>query len=267
MNITRTPIVLALAALLPLSAAAADKKDADALPAPIQVLQNQGLDIIDTFSAPDGLTGYAATANGRPLTIYLTKDKQHAIIGTLLDAEGNNLSVEPVQKLITEPQNKEVWAALQDSSNWVADGNDDADRIIYMFDDPECPYCHLFWQKARPWVEAGKVQIRHVMVGIITQESPAEAAAIMAAKDPAKALDEHQKNYRGEGRNGVDASKVTEKAKGQIDMNELMMRKFGISGTPALYYLRKDGNIGSVRGMPQPDDMEEVMGSPMPENK
>ncbi len=53
------------------------------------------------------------------------------------------------------------------------DGKDNAPKIIYMFSDPNCPYCNRFWQLARPWVDSGKVQIRHIMVGILSHDSPA----------------------------------------------------------------------------------------------
>jgi thiol:disulfide interchange protein DsbG len=44
----------------------------------------------------------------------------------------------------------------------------------------------MFWEQARPWVKAGKVQLRHIMVGIIREDSPGKSAALLAAKDPQK---------------------------------------------------------------------------------
>ncbi len=32
----------------------------------------------------------------------------------------------------------------------------------------------MFWEQARPWVKAGKVQLRHIMVGIIREDSAAK---------------------------------------------------------------------------------------------
>jgi thiol:disulfide interchange protein DsbG len=49
-----------------------------------------------------------------------------------------------------------VLTLLQNSS-WIADGSIGARRVVYVFTDPNCPYCNKFWAEARPWVQAGKV--------------------------------------------------------------------------------------------------------------
>jgi len=234
--------------------------DSDKLPAPVQALQAQGLQIIDSFSAPGGLSGYAASANGRPLVLYVTADGEHAVIGTLIDKDGNNLSAEPVENLIMAPQNKKAWSLLEKESAWVADGSDDADQIIYMFDDPECPYCHRFWQATRPWVESGQVQIRHILVGVISAKSPAESAAILAADNPSKALAEHMASTGSGQETPLDTASGTDSARQQVSKNENLMRALNVSGTPSIYYPQPDGSIGYIGGMPQPQQLAEVMG-------
>ena len=47
----------------------------------------------------------------------------------------------------------------------------DAPGTVYVFTDPNCPYCSKFWADARPWVDSGAVVLRHVMVGILTPTS------------------------------------------------------------------------------------------------
>ncbi len=44
-----------------------------------------------------------------------------------------------------------MWAKLE-ASAWVRDGKADAPRVVYTFSDANCPYCHNFWEAARPWV-------------------------------------------------------------------------------------------------------------------
>src|SRR3546814_8987929 len=61
-----------------------------------------------------------------------------------------------------------------------------------MFSDPNCPYCNMFWKQARPWVESGKVQLRHIMVGMLRADSAGKSAALLSAKDPRAALNEHE---------------------------------------------------------------------------
>ncbi|WP_444677058.1 thiol:disulfide interchange protein DsbG [Halomonas sp. E19] len=88
------------------------------------------------------------------------------------------------------PLDAQLWQDLE-QSHWIQDGDPAAPRVLYTFTDPNCPYCVRFWEMARPWVEAGEVQLRHVMVGILQPNSPAKAAALLGADDPAAALHNH----------------------------------------------------------------------------
>ena len=74
---------------------------------------------------PDGLRGYAAQYQNRGMALYLTPDGKHVLLGNLYDADGNDLSSAPLQKLVYAPMAKEVWGKME-ASNWIADGNKDA---------------------------------------------------------------------------------------------------------------------------------------------
>src|SRR5690606_4457408 len=110
-----------------------------------------------------------------------------AIIGTRVDAQGRNMDEDTLNELVVKPMQEQAWQALEES-DWVLDGRADAPRVVYVFSDPNCPYCNRFWETARPWVDAGKVQLRHILVGVIREDSPGKAAAILSAKDPSAAL-------------------------------------------------------------------------------
>src|SRR5690606_25397189 len=65
------------------------------LPAPVLELQKQGLRIEDTLPAPTGFRGYVARFQGRAIPIYVPPGGQYAMIGTLIDANGNDLTEKP----------------------------------------------------------------------------------------------------------------------------------------------------------------------------
>ncbi|MGK0547804.1 thiol:disulfide interchange protein DsbG [Halomonas cupida] len=227
-------------------------------PAPIQALEEQGLTIHERFDAPGDLTGYATSAQGREIAVYVTGDGQHAVVGNLVDAEGNNLSVEPLERLVRGPQDAQTWERLEESA-WIADGSDDAERIIYMFTDPNCPYCSQFWQAARPWVEAGKVQIRHIMVGILKRDSPRIAISLLAADNPAAALEAHES---GDPIQPLDT--LSPQWERTLQENHSLMQSMGLHATPSLLYHTAEGKLEVTQGMPQGDNMANVMGSPRP---
>ena len=114
------------------------------LPAPIAATVERGVEIIGQFDAPSGLQGYAGKFNGQGMALFLTQDQQHVIVGTLLDAEGRDISRTALDELVYGPMGEQMWAQLQEG-NWVTDGSDDAERVVYTFTDPNCPFCSMFW--------------------------------------------------------------------------------------------------------------------------
>lgn len=235
---------------------------ASSTPAPLESLKDQGFEIEDQFQAPGDMTGYVAEYKGQPITIYLTPDKKRAIIGSMIDGEGNNLSSDPIQKM-TAKKHEGIWSELEDS-HWVADGDDDAERIVYEFTDANCPFCHKFWEGNRPWVDAGKVQVREVMVGVIKPDSTPKAAAILGADDPLKAMTENEEGYDDEGGAIEPPDNLSDEAKKKVEENNELMQSHGFYATPTIIYKDDDGNVQVKQGLPQGDEMQEVMGSEEP---
>src|SRR5476651_1369840 len=240
-----------LLTLLPLTLAAT-LAQAEDWPAPIKQIEAKGAKIIGKFDAPSGLTGYAAQYQNRGMALYLTADGKSVIAGNLYDADGNDLSTAPLEKLVYAPMAKEVWAKME-HSNWIQDGNKDAPRIVYLFSDPNCPYCNMFWEQARPWVKAGKVQLRHIMVGIIREDSAAKAAALLTDKDPEAALEEHEKSGKASSLKAL--KEVPPAIQAKLAANMKLMEDLELSATPAIFYMDDKGELQQQQGAPSPDKL------------
>ncbi|MCS3466878.1 thiol:disulfide interchange protein DsbG [Pseudomonas sp. JUb42] len=254
MTLTRILSTLALAAITlqsPLLRAAEE------LPAPIKALQAKGAHIVSSFDAPGGLRGYAAEYNKQAIALYLTADGEHVLAGNLYDAKGQDLSRAPLEKLVYEPMSKEIWAKLE-KTTWIADGSQTAPKIVYLFSDANCPYCNMFWEQARPWVKAGKVQLRHIMVGIIREDSAAKAAALLADKNPEVALTKHE--AAGRGSTLKPLAKIPADIQAKLDGNMELMNQMGLSATPSIFYLDDKGQMQQIQGAPQGKALEEMLG-------
>ncbi|MEK1911844.1 thiol:disulfide interchange protein DsbG [Pseudomonas sp. NFPP07] len=230
---------------------------AEELPEAIKKIEAKGAKIVGSFDAPDGLKGYAAQYQNRGMALYLTPDGKHVLLGNLYDADGKDLSAEPLQKLVYAPMAKAVWAKME-KSHWIADGKADAPRVVYLFSDPNCPYCNMFWEQARPWVNAGKVQLRHIMVGIIREDSPGKSAALLAAKDPQKALQDHEK--AGKGSSLKPLAKIPAEVQAKLDANMALMDELELSATPAIFYMDDKGELQQQQGAPAPDKLGKIFG-------
>lgn len=236
--------------------AAAGTQAAPARPAVLKALEARGLRVVQEFKIDGDLRAFAGVAGDQPVAIYVTRDG-NAIIGARLDAQGKPLDDATIETLVSKPMGDQAWAQLE-KSTWVRDGRKDAPRIIYTFSDANCPYCHKFWEAARPWVDAGKVQLRHVMVGVIRQDSPAKAAAILGAADPSAALLENEHKFD---RGGITpAERVPEDIGRQLDANQALMVSLGFRGTPGIIVRDDAGALKKYKGMPQASELDQVFG-------
>jgi len=249
--------LLVLTSALLASSLAAPAMADDHWPAPVQALAEQGLMIHTEFDAPGGLRGFASSYPTGEATIYLMPDGEHAIIGTLVDEQGSDLSNPALDEHVRAEQYAEVWADLE-ASHWIADGDPDAARIIYTFTDPNCPFCQQLWQAARPWVEAGEVQLRHVMVGILANDSPAKAAMLLGSDDPASALDNHNRQH-----DEIPLTAQPRAIEEQVYANNQLFEGLGFMATPTTLF-QTGGRIERIEGMPSPERLEEAMGGPAP---
>jgi len=232
-------------------------------PPVLKALQANGVTVVGTFPSAGGLTAWAGYRGQQPIALYATPDGKHLIAGTLLDDRGNDVNQEALKKAVTQPMADAVWGQVE-KSHWIADGSGKAPRIVYVLTDPNCPYCNKLWSDARPWVNAGKVQLRHIMVGILTPTSAGKAAALLTSKDPATALaDYEQANMAANAKvmaagrpkpledHGIKPmGKIPAAAQAKLDANEQLMRSLQLRATPALIWRDDNGAVQTRTGAP-----------------
>ncbi|MFW3572026.1 thiol:disulfide interchange protein DsbG [Kosakonia cowanii] len=242
---------LLMLTLLPLTLHAED------LPAPVKAIEKQGITIIKSFDAPGGMKGYLGKYQEMGVTIYVTPDGKHAISGYMYDEAGTNLSEKLFNQELYGPAGRELWQRME-KAEWILDGQKTAPRVVYVFADPYCPYCKQFWQQARPWVESGKVQIRTLMVGVIKPESPAAAAAILSAKDPAKSWHEYEQSN---GKMTLALPKtIPPTIMRSLNLNQKIMDDLGANATPAIYYMNEENVLQQAVGLPDAEKLKTIMG-------
>ncbi len=231
----------------PSSPASTEARPAPAASVVQRALARDGVTVTGSLEAPAGYHGYVARYQGRELPVYLLPDGKHIAIGTLLDLEGRDLTTPAMQKLANPSFGDAQWKALG-SSNWVQEGNPDAGRIVYVFVDTRCPYCHHLWQAYQPWLKDGKVQVRNILVGVIAPESLPEAANILAASDPSAAWNRNEKNF---GHNPTPKDDAPAADVDKVRANTRLMQQLGFMGTPGIIWKDAKGHIHTLQGMPR----------------
>jgi thiol:disulfide interchange protein DsbG len=233
------------------------------LPPAIQALQNQGARIVGSLESISGLKAYAAIVGGQPLPLYVTPDGRHVIAGMALDDAGKSADEAALDRATRVPLAADTWKELE-GSHWISDGHADASRIVYVFTDPNCPYCSRFWADARPWVDSGKVQLRHIIIGILAPSSPAKAEALLSDKNPsslfsayeaarAQALGKTVASTRSNAKPDelLTIAETPSPLVGRwIEANDELMAKLGLNGTPGVVWRDTHGAIQRRAGVP-----------------
>ena len=258
-------IIIAILAGLLLDAAAlaspAPQPGAKAESAISQLSKKEQFTIVKQFPTDQpGLTGYVIkTRSGRTQMVFGMG--AYIFSGTLIDAQGHNASKAYADAELPKPDYAAVAATLAKSSHLIDEGRKGA-PIAYVFADPNCIFCHKFWEQTRSWVKAGKLQLRWVMVGFLKGSSPGRAAAIMAAKDGAAALFRDETKFDPGKEEGAikPLDPVPEKYKRVLAFHAHLMSKLNFDGTPSLIFQDKSGKWQGVTGLPRGNLLPKAMG-------
>ena len=244
------------------SGAAASGAASSDLPS-AQFLAEQGLQIVGPMQSAGGLKAWAAYRDQQPIPIYRMPDGKHWVIGTVIDAQGKDVNAKALHNAVQKPMGQGFWADLE-RTHWIGDGRPDAARIAYVFTDPNCPYCNQLWRDARPLVQAGQLQLRHILVGMLRPSSEGKAAAILASKAPEQALASHAMAYAdAHGKNpdalGIEPlQRIPLSARDALANNAALMSSAGLGATPATIWKNAQGLVQIRTGMP-PGLLDELM--------
>jgi thiol:disulfide interchange protein DsbG len=184
-----------------------------------------------------------------------------AIICALLAARAV-LAQEAAQRAKGARDLPALYATLE-KANAVVEGAKDPKRVLYVFWDANCWYCHLTWKALQPYEKAG-LQVRWVPVAYQKDNSAALAAAVMGARDRVAALRENETRYRSKSYDGgiKAAAQVPADLAIELEENMTLMGRFGMSGTPALVWKDSGGRVRTNLGMPPLSKLPAITGLP-----
>ncbi|MHB8453883.1 MAG: thioredoxin fold domain-containing protein [Acidiferrobacterales bacterium] len=136
------------------------------------------------------------------------------------------------------------------SAAWVAEGQ--STHVIYIFFDPNCPYCHVLYDSMRPWVEHNQIQLRWIPIGTLMTTSFGKAAAILEAKNPLAAFRRNEVGFSkmsGFGQISEDPLPDDATAK-KLKANAELLHRTGNDAVPTMVFRLADGTADLVQGAP-----------------
>lgn len=229
------------------------------LPAPIRALTAKGITIVGPLPAPPGFRGYIGKFSGQLTPVYLMPDGRHVTIGVIYDRHGRDLTHAAFRAALAPGPDPAVWPRLG-RTHWIAEGAAHPRRIVYVFTDTECTYCHALWLAMQPYLRQGDVQVRHILVAVIAPLSRTRGAAVLAADDPAAAMRRHEQAF---GHSPVKPlASVPEPIEAQFNVNLRLMNGLDAFATPTIVYRDASGRLHMSLGTPDPMTLRAILGSP-----
>jgi len=161
-----------------------------------------------------------------------------------------------------ESRQKAAASILADirQATWIRDGK--SAHVIYVFFDPNCPFCHKVYEMLRTPVQRGEVEVRWVPLATLMTTSLGKAAAMLEAKDPTEALHRNERGFSQETGNfgGIEEEPLPREATlRQLKANLALLNRTGFDAVPTLLFRTKDGKAGIIRGAPPAASLEKLL--------
>ena len=137
-------------------------------------------------------------------------------------------------------------------------------RTVYVFFDPQCPHCAALWNAAKPLRSQAKFV--WIPVALMNKTSEAQGAALLAAKDPVSAMNEHEASMTA-GKGGITAAGDLEAQRAVVRKNTALMNRFGFASIPSIVGLHAQTGALVTRqgGLPTPE-LAKLLGLEVPAN-
>ncbi|WP_035211311.1 thioredoxin fold domain-containing protein [Acidithiobacillus thiooxidans] len=226
----------------------------------IQKLSHQRLHLVKTV--PTGVAGLTAllaeTASGKK-NLAFGLDGKYLIPGPVIGVNGKMLNTEMAEKLGLVPKSLPVAQVLNQAVTAPGFVLGHAGPMLVAFMDPNCIFCHKFYESVLPELKAGKLRVKVVPVAFLKPSSLPKAVAILSAKDPAKAwaFDEAHFNVHTEEGGITPAKNLKVPATARIEANTHLLARTGEIATPTVLVCRKDGKPVLWHGV-TPDHLKQI---------
>ncbi|HEY4745509.1 MAG TPA: DsbC family protein [Desulfuromonadaceae bacterium] len=201
-----------------------------------ELLKNTGITVKSVKPSPaNGLFEILLEKEGKQGLLFMDYGKKHLIQGMMVALPDFKPVAAHMQDLPQPPPVTSIDPKTIPTENAIVMGNPKGSKTLYVFTDPDCPYCRKMHAELRQLEKIAPDVAIHIMLFPLPMHPAAydKARAILAAKSR-KLLDE--------GFEGKELPKPEGNAgKAGVDKVIAFANSHGISGTPTL--IMPDGKV------------------------
>ncbi len=165
----------------------------------------------------------------------------------------------PAEKAAAAPVSIE---AIQAEGQGFTFGSPMSVRTVYVFFDAQCPHCGALWNAAKPLKNQAKFV--WMPVRLMNNSSETQGATLLAAKDPAAAMDQHEASLLGK-QGGITVASDIDAQKAIVAKNTALFNRFGFASIPVVVAKNaKTGALVSREGALPTADLAALLGLSVP---
>ena len=162
-----------------------------------------------------------------------------------------------------QTQNPDAVKVLADMGKATVIAEGKGARVLYIFFDANCPYCHELYTALRSEVGKDGLEFRWVPVAVLTPTSVTKGAAILQAPNRLAAFHENENTY-GKGSNGkgggiAPATKVSPSSSAILNANNGLLEATKSPGVPTLLFRNRQGDAMMMVGPPDSQQLKEIL--------
>jgi len=190
-----------------------------------------------------GLCEVVIKVGAQPLVFYTDKEMKYIMAGNLISlADKKNITRERQQEFMKVSQ--EELKELEKHTDFVF-GEKSSGKFIYMFTDPDCPFCKRSEPIVEKWAQEKGVEVRVILFPLpIHPDAFPKSVSLICDK---KGWEEYKSRYKSDNQ--------CEEGKRKVESNLALAEKLGINGTPT--FIGSNGRIHS--GLPTEEDLNRLI--------
>ena len=134
-----------------------------------------------------------------------------------------------------------------------------AANTVYVFFDPTCPHCAALWNNAKTL--STKLKIVWMPIGLLHRSSEPQGATILAAADPAAAMNENETSVLAHGAGITVSQSLSDEVVAKVKANTDIFKKLGAESVPLIVYRNgKTGQFGKHDGVVPAEELAAMAG-------
>ncbi|MCX7123792.1 MAG: thiol:disulfide interchange protein DsbG [Gammaproteobacteria bacterium] len=228
----------------------------------ISQISHSNLTVLSQFNAIGNLEGYVvqSTQNNTQSIIYMDNQQRYLISGTIIAADGTDISAQNEQTYIT-PKSASLAFNYIANVTYIQQGSSKAAHQAYILFDPNCIYCHRLFEALQPAIQSGILAIRWIPVAFLKESSAGRAYAILSSPNPLAMLLQNETNFNESSEDGgtPPLNSPSLKVQQQLKNNMAFLTETQLTTTPAILYKSQTGIANIIPGLLSQDKLNAMI--------